>query len=118
MIEGALDQIVIYWFAVGLGTGFAMAMAYLVILAFQEVDKGYIGLILLLVIIFFLIAFSFLVAASTSGISIKIAVGVVDAFVLLGSKLLAPNFLIYVSDDGEGEPFWKQLGAYNESMGR
>jgi hypothetical protein len=101
MAEGALDQVAIFWVAIGLGGGFAVTMVYLAILAFQDVDKGYIGLILLLVIIFFLIAFSFLVAAATPGISIKVAVGIVDAFVLIGSKLLAPNFLMYVSTDAQ-----------------
>jgi hypothetical protein len=117
MAEGALDQVAIFWVAIGLGGGFAVTMVYLAILAFQDVDKGYIGLILLLVIIFFLIAFSFLVAAATPSVSIKVAVCVVDAFVLIGSKLLAPNFLIYVAvDDDDEVPFFKQLIAYNESI--
>ncbi len=68
----------------------------------SPVDLGFLGLILLLETIFFLVAFSFLVAASTKGIEVKVLVAAVDALVLFGSKLLAPEFLRYLNDEPIG----------------
>jgi len=100
MIEGiasTLDQNVIMWFSIGLGIAFVMTMIWIMVFMVRsQIDHGFLGLILLLSLIFFLIAFSFLVAASAKGIDIKIAIVVVDAFVLFGSKLLAPRFLEYL----------------------
>lgn len=110
MSEGVLDASARDWFGIGLGVGFLVVMSYLVLLQQKkDFDHGWIGLMLLLIIIFFLVAFSFLVAASTPGYGIKIAVAVVDAFVLIGSKLLAPDFLIYLADNGERESLGEQL---------
>jgi hypothetical protein len=68
-----------------------------------EIDHGFLGLIVLLMLIFFLVAFSFLVAASAAGVDIKLAVVIVDALVLLGSKLLAPRFLQYLESGCAGD---------------
>ena len=95
------------WFGIGLGAAFLVTIGVIVLFlchsAFfdeedQGIDTGFLGLILMLVTILYLVAFSFLVAASAKGIDIKILVAVVDAFVLIGSKLLAPEFLRYLSD--------------------
>jgi hypothetical protein len=105
------------WFGIGLGAAFLITIGVIVLFfchsAFfdkdaqgeiedQGIDTGFIGLILLLVTILYLVAFSFLVAASAKGIDIKILVAVVDAFVLIGSKLLAPEFLRYLNDEPIG----------------
>ena len=60
------------------------------------IDHGFLGLMFLLTLVFFLVAYSFLVAASVRGFDIKVAVIVIDALVLLGGKLLAPRFLEYL----------------------
>jgi hypothetical protein len=89
------------WFGMGLGAAFLITTGVIVLFfchsAFfdkedQGIDTGFLGLILILVTILYLVAFSFLVAASAKGIDIKILVAAVDAFVLIGSKLLAPSF--------------------------
>ena len=97
------------WFSLGLAAGFLISVGFAGLLLYQkEMDLGWIGLIFLLIMIFFLIAFSFLVAASTPGYPIKIAVAVVDAFVLIGGKLLGPPFLDYLADDGTNIPLSKR----------
>jgi hypothetical protein len=109
-IASVLDQTSIAWFSLGLGAAFAITMLCIMLfMFFSYIDHGFLGLIILLSIIFFLIGFSFLVAASAKGLDIKVAVMAVDALVLLGSKLLAPRFLEYLEsgdseapDDGEG----------------
>jgi hypothetical protein len=74
-------------------------MAFLVLQFWAEDrDLGWVGLMFLLTMIFFLIGFSFLVAAATPGYDIKIAVVVVDGLVLIGSRLLAPHFLQYLAE--------------------
>ncbi len=93
----ALDSSARGWFGVGLGAAFLLSLAAIVIfMRMSDVDHGFLGLIFLLTIIVFLIAFSFLVAASVAGADIKIAVAVTDALVLIGSKLLTPRFLKYL----------------------
>lgn len=97
MISSTLDASARLWFSVGLGAAFVLTL--LGIIAFMKwsrIDHGFLGLMFLLTLIFFLIAFSFLVAASVSGVGIKVAVSIVDSFVLFGSKLLAPRFLQYL----------------------
>lgn len=99
------------WFGMGLGAAFLITIGVIVLFfchsAFfdkddQGIDTGFLGLILMLVTILYSVAFSFLVAASAKGIDIKILVAVVDAFVLIGSKLLAPEFLRYLNDEPIG----------------
>jgi hypothetical protein len=99
------------WFGGGLGAAFAITIVVIVLLflhsAFAKnqentIDLGFLGLIVLLVTIFYMIAFSFLVAASTKGLDIKLLVAAVDAFVLIGGKLLAPEFLRYLNDEAIG----------------
>lgn len=106
LIADALEQPSRNWFAMGLGTAFVIAMGmitYFYVDSDKEsgIDTGFLGLIFMLVIIFFLIAFSFLVAASVKGLDVKITVAAIDALVLLGSKLLTPTFLAYLSSEHE-----------------
>jgi hypothetical protein len=97
----ALNPAAWQWFSVGLGVAFLVTIGIIVLFVFKGdseygIDQGFLGLILLLTTIFYLIGFSFLVAASTKGVDIKILVAAVDALVLIGSKLLAPNFISYL----------------------
>jgi len=104
-----LDEVGRNWFSIGLGAAFVIAMCFnFVLLKTDKSDIGFSGLLFLLTLIFFLIAFSFLVAASTPGIEIKVAVAIVDAFVLLGGKLFTPHFLDYIGDDGKSIPLSKR----------
>jgi len=113
MTQAVLDDAARNWFSIGLGVGFVIVIGYLILLLQeQEIDLGLLGLMFLLTVIFFLIAFSFLVAAATPGIEIKVAVSVVDALVLLGSKLLAPSFLDYLADEGDGVPLSKRTANH------
>jgi hypothetical protein len=92
-------------FALGLGAGYVLSILVIVGLHFAAhiwrdseygIDSGFLGLIFLLNSIFFLIAFSFLVAASVQGLDIKIAIAAIDALVLIGGKLLTEPFLNYL----------------------
>ena len=83
--------------AYGLGAAFLATLITLLTLLWKDrIDHGFVGLILLLVIVLFTVAFSFLVAAATPGISIKIAVTVFSGILALGSKLLSERFLKYL----------------------
>jgi hypothetical protein len=87
----------ITWFGIGLGGAFLIAMGVLVLfMAKSKIDHGFLGLMFLLTLVVFLVAFSFLVAASVPGYDIKIAVAVVDAFVLIANKLLSDRFIKYL----------------------
>lgn len=91
------------WFSIGLGVAFLVTIGVITLFLFKGdseygIDQGFLGLMLLLTTIFYLVAFSFLVAASTKGLDIKVTVAVVDALVLIGSKLLAPRFIDYLSE--------------------
>jgi hypothetical protein len=94
-----------HWFSLGLGIAFITTIGIIVLFVYTgdrgeaSIDQGFLGLILLLTSIFYLIGFSFLVAASTKGVDIKLMVAAVDGVVLLGGKLLAPNFLRYLNDE-------------------
>ncbi len=99
------------WFGGGLGLAFLVTIGVILLFFWHSayhddkkegLDLGFLGLILLLETIFFLVAFSFLVAASTKGIEVKVLVAAVDALVLFGSKLLAPEFLRYLNDEPIG----------------
>jgi FtsH-binding integral membrane protein len=97
---GALEPAAWTWFSVGLAVAFLITIICIIVfMLFSQIDHGFLGLILLLTLIFFLIAFSFLVAASAQGVDIKIAVAIVDAFVVLGSKLLSDRFLQYLETE-------------------
>lgn len=83
--------------AYGLGAAFLATLATLLVLLWKaNIDHGYLGLIFLLVIVLFIVAFSFVVAAATPGISIKVAVIVFSGILALGSKLLSDRFLKYL----------------------
>ena len=108
-IAEALSPAAWQWFSIGLGTAFVVTIGMIVLFLFNAdskygIDQGFLGLILLLVTIFYMISFSFLVAASTKGLDIKFIVAAVDALVLFGSKLLAPDFLKYLNDEKIGSP--------------
>ncbi|MET4181729.1 bacteriorhodopsin [Bradyrhizobium sp. JR7.2] len=100
------------WFGIGLGAAFVITIAVIVLFFWYSayhaeteqdaLDLGFLGLILLLVTIFYLVAFSFLVAASARGLDVKLLVAAIDAFVLIGSKLLAPEFLRYLNEEPIG----------------
>ncbi|WP_396604517.1 hypothetical protein ACFLEY_03835 [Bradyrhizobium sp. YCK136] len=115
MLESeALTKDAWQWFGAGLGLAFLVTIALIVLFFWYSayhaeteqdaLDLGFLGLILLLVTIFYLVAFSFLVAASTKGLDVKLLVAAVDAFVLIGSKLLAPEFLRYLNEEPIGGP--------------
>jgi hypothetical protein len=94
----ALDTWSVAWYGAGLGIAFLLSLAFILILLFYaDIDIGFLGLMFLLMMIFFLVGFSFLVAASAKGLDIKVSVVVVDGLVLLGTKLLTPQFLRYLS---------------------
>ena len=83
--------------AYGLGAAFLATLATLLVLLWKaNIDHGFLGLIFLLVIVLFIVAFSFVVAAATPGISIKVAVTVFSGILALGSKLLSDRFLKYL----------------------
>jgi hypothetical protein len=106
-----LQQEAWQWFGIGLGLAFLITIGLIILFFYhsafidktdQGIDAGFLGLILLLVTIFYLVGFSFLVAASAKGLDVKILVAAVDVFVLIGSKLLAPDFLRYLNDEPIG----------------
>jgi hypothetical protein len=64
---------------------FVLSLATLVILLVQSgIDHGFLGLIFLIILVVFLVAFSLLVAAATPGWSIKVAVAVFDGTLAFG----------------------------------
>lgn len=65
----------------------------------SKIDHGFLGLMFLLSLVFFLVAFSFVVAASVPGYDIKVAVAVVNAFILVATKLLSDRFIKYLETD-------------------
>ena len=75
----------------------ATLITLLTLLWKDRIDHGFVGLILLLVVVLFIVAFSGLVAAATPGISIKIAVTVIGGIISIGSKLLSDRFIVYLS---------------------
>ena len=92
MITGLLT-----WFGIGLGVAFVIAMGVLVLfMTKSKIDHGFLGLMFLLTLVLFLVAFSFVVAATVTGYDIKVAVVVVDAFVLVANKLLSNRFIEYL----------------------
>jgi hypothetical protein len=69
----------------------------------SKIDHGFLGLILLLVLVVFSVTFSFLVAAATPSISIKVAITLIDGCLTLGAKLLSSRFLDYLESDDDDE---------------
>ncbi|MCF2522155.1 hypothetical protein [Bradyrhizobium sp. G127] len=108
MPEAIINESARQWFSIGLGGAFVFSMAFIFAGLKQEFDAGWLGLIFLLNMIFYLIAFSFLVAATTPGSEIKIAVAVVDGLLLIAGKMFSPTFLDYLADDGTNIPLSKR----------
>jgi hypothetical protein len=115
------------WFGIGLGLAFIVTFGVIILFfchsAFfdktdQGIDTGFLGLILILVTILYLVAFSFLVAASAKGLDIKVLVAAVDAFVLIASKLLAPEFLRYLNDEPIGGQTDKPSSGAKAKIGK
>jgi hypothetical protein len=97
LTEKALDPDIWRLFAYGLGGAFVIALGvFLVLLFHAEIDHGFLGLIFLLIMVIFLVAFSFLVAAATPSLSMKVAVTVFNGVLAFGSKLLSDRFLKYL----------------------
>jgi hypothetical protein len=99
-----LDVAVGRMYAVGLAGAFIVTFGVIVLFLLRAdretgIDTGFLGLIVLLCSIFYLIAFSFLIAVSVKGLDAKLAVGIIDGLVLFGSKLLAPRFLTYLESE-------------------
>ena len=86
--------------AAGLGAAFLATLATLLVLLWKaDIDHGFLGLIFLFVVVLFIVAFAFLVAAATPGISIKVAATVFSGLTALGSKLLSDRFLKYLESE-------------------
>jgi len=85
------------WCALGLGAAFTLTLGVLLAFMFKsKIDHGFLGLMFLLTLLVFAVAFSFLVAAATPGIAIKVAIAVIDGLFALGAKLLSGRFLQYL----------------------
>lgn len=92
-----IDPVIWQWCALGLAGAFTLAMG--VLLGFMlksKIDHGFLGLIFLLALVVFAVTFSFLVAAATPGIAIKVAIAVIDGLFALGARLLSGRFLQYL----------------------
>lgn len=86
--------------AVGVGVAFALSLLTLLVILWQaNIDHGFLGLIFLIILVVFLVAFSLLVAAATPGWSIKLAVTVFDGILAFGSKLISNRFLQYLESE-------------------
>jgi uncharacterized membrane protein len=86
--------------AYGLGAAFVLTwVVYLAVLHKADIDHGFMGLIFLLVMVVYLVAFSFLVAAATPSLSMKVAITVFNGVLAFGSKLLSDRFLKYLESE-------------------
>lgn len=86
--------------AVGLGVAFALTLCLLLaFMLWSRIDHGFLGLILLLTLIVFAVTFSFLIAAGTPGIGIKIVIALIDGLLAVAAKLLSGPFLNYLKSD-------------------
>jgi hypothetical protein len=95
--EKALDPE--FFKLLGLGLGVSFIITFIVILFFlykSNIDHGFLGLILLLTLVIYLMAFSFLIAAATQGISIKLSVVFFNGVLAFASKLMSDRFLKYL----------------------
>jgi hypothetical protein len=93
----AIDPEIWRWCAIGLGGAFTLTVG--VLLAFMRcstIDHGFLGLMLLISLVVFAVTFSFLVAAATPGVAIKVAIVVIEGLLALGTKLLSARFLDYL----------------------
>lgn len=81
----------------GLGLAFLLTLGVLLVFMFKSrIDHGFLGLILLLTMIVFAVSFSFLIAAATPGIAIKVGIAVIDGLLALAAKLLTGPFIGYL----------------------
>jgi hypothetical protein len=84
----------------GIGIAFVLSLIMLVILLVKSgIDHGFLGLIFLLILVVFLVAFSLLVAAATPGWSIKVAVTVFNGILAFGTRLISDRFLNYLESE-------------------
>jgi len=93
----SIDPEIWRWSALGLGVAFTLTVG--VLLAFMSksnIDHGFLGLVFLLTMVVFAVAFSFLVAAATPGTAIKVTIAVIDGLFALAAKLLSGRFLQYL----------------------
>jgi len=101
-IEQAIDPSVWRVFGLCLGGAFVLTLVVFCLLLFcSQIDHGFLGLILLLVLIVFAVTFSFLVAAATPSISTKVAIVFVDGCLALGTKLISSRFLDYLESEDD-----------------
>ncbi len=85
------------WGGIGLCIAYLIAMWVIVVfMRISKIDHGFLGLMFLLSLVIFLIAFSFLVAASVPGSDIKVTVAVVDTYILIANQLLSDRFIKYL----------------------
>lgn len=78
----------------GLGGAFLLSLLVLVLFMFvSDIHQGLLGLIFLLDLIFFLIAFSIIIAAATPGWSVRLSIAIIDAVVAISTRLLSKTFL-------------------------
>jgi hypothetical protein len=88
------------WLAIGVGISFVLCLLTLLVLLHKSgIDHGFLGLIFLLILVVFLVAFSFLVAAGTPGWSMKFAVTVFNGILAFGTKLISDRFLKYLESE-------------------
>ena len=101
--EQAIDPSVWRVFGFCLGGAFVITLVVFCLMFFysKKICHGFLGLILLLVLVIFSVTFSFLVAAATPSISIKVAIVFIDGCLALGTKLLSGRFLDYLESDGD-----------------
>jgi hypothetical protein len=98
--EAAMATNLWHILAWGVGLAFVMSIGTLLILLVKaEIDHGFLGLIFLIILVVFLVALSFLVAAATPGWSIKAAITVFNGILAFGSKLISDRFLKYLESE-------------------
>ncbi len=87
------------WKYCAMGVGIAFALTLCLLLAFMlksRIDHGFLGLIVLLTLVVFDVKLSFLIAAGTPGVAIKVAIAAIDGLLALAAKLLSGPFLNYL----------------------
>jgi hypothetical protein len=84
-------------FSLGLAVAFLIIIGFIVrLFRASNIDHRLLSLMFLFCLMFFLIAFSFLLAGAVPGYHIKIAVAVVDSTVFLGSMFLSRTLIPYL----------------------
>jgi hypothetical protein len=97
MLHDTLSASALGMFSCGLAAAFLIVIGFVVwFVRTSKTDQGFAVLLFLFCLIFFLIAFSFLVAGAVPGHHIKIAVAAVDAAVFLGAAFLAHAMIRYL----------------------